>query len=137
MPDKRLPMPTRGELLAYLDEQLPAARSAEIEAALRDDEDLRRRAARLLSERDAGTHSVADICRRQRVFCPGIERLGEHLLGTLEPAWAEAVELHVNAVGCRMCDADLAELRGARTESAAAREGRTRRLFESTVGVRP
>ena len=126
---------TRGELLAYLDEILPAARSAEIEAALREDETLRDRAAALLSQRDAGQHTLGDIWRRRRLSCPGVERLGEHLLGTLPPDWQAAVELHLNAVGCRFCDAEIADLRAARVESRRDREGRTRRFFQSTVGV--
>ena len=128
---------TRGELLAYLDELLPAGRSSEIEAELRDSETLRGRAAELLAERDAGAHTLADIWRRRRLSCPGTDRLGEHLLGTLPPGWDRAVAIHLGEVGCRFCEAEVAALKAAKLESAADRDGRTRRIFESTVGLRP
>ena len=129
-------MPTRAELLAYLDELLPPARSAEIEERLRGSEDLRLRAAALLSERDSGAHTLGEIARRRRVFCPGPDRLGQHLLGTLDPNWGRAVDVHLSHVGCRFCEAELAALRDARTQSAAEADTRTRHLFNSTIGVR-
>ena len=126
---------SRGELLAYLDELLPAGRAAEVEAALRDSEPLRIQAAELLGERDAGAHTLADIWRRHRVGCPGVVALGEYLLGTLSDDWDRSVELHLTEVGCRFCDAELEDLRSARGDAAAP--DRRRRFFESTVGVRP
>ena len=50
---------TNEELLAFLEEQLPAERMAEIEQALRDDEELRQRLASTLRQHDPGAHSVA------------------------------------------------------------------------------
>lgn len=126
--------PTEAALIGYLDEQLPADRMAEVEAALRRSESLRRRLAMLTRRRDQGEHSVGEIWRRRRVSCPSRADLGSFLLGVLEPEAADYVDFHIREVGCRYCAANLRDL-----EAAAAEQGeattRRRRYFESSAGL--
>ncbi len=121
------------DLLAYLDEMLPAERMTAIESDLRRNEALRLRVASLSRRRDDGIHSVGEIWRRRRLSCPTRKHLGGFLLGTLEPSLAEYVEFHLRSVGCRICAANLDDLeRSTRTGGAAT--DRRRRFFESSAG---
>ena len=126
--------PTDADLLGYLDELLPPDDAATIETALRSDASLRQRAAGLLRDRDAGAHTLADIWRRGRLSCPGRFVLGGYLLGTLPPLETASVEVHLEAVGCRWCRADVDALIAARSDPDAAR--RRERVFESSIGRR-
>ena len=120
------------DLLAFLDELLPPERSSQIEAAIRADAGLRQRCAGLLRGRDAGAHTLADIWRRHRVSCFDHDTLGGYLLGTLAAPLAASIELHLEAVGCRWCRAEVDALLAARRDTTAA--SRRQRLFESSVG---
>ena len=121
------------DLAAYLRETLPVGRSSEIEAALRTDEPLRRRLARVAAGDDGG-RGVGAIWRDGRLSCPTRDELGALLLGALEPDAERYALFHVREVGCRVCAANLADL-----EEAAARDPevakRRRRVFQSSVGT--
>jgi hypothetical protein len=121
------------DLLAYLDEMLPAERMTAIESDLRRHEALRLRVASLSRRRDDGIHSVGEIWRRRRLSCPSRKQLGGFLLGTLEPSLAEYVEFHLRSVGCRICAANLDDLERATRTGGTATE-RRRRFFESSAG---
>ena len=56
------------ELEAYLDEALTPSEMAEIEVALRDDAEKAKQLAAIIGRRDAGLHSVGEICA-QIVSC--------------------------------------------------------------------
>src|SRR4029077_6771549 len=73
------------DLLAHLDELLPAERMTAVEADLRADEALRLRTAALAHRRDQGVHSIGEIWRRLRLTCPTRRQLGGYLLQTLDP----------------------------------------------------
>lgn len=67
----------------------------------------------------------------ERLTCPKRSTLGRHLLGTLDPAWADLVEFHVNRLGCRFCQANLEDLkRDASPPSPMLRE----KILHSTIG---
>jgi hypothetical protein len=121
------------DLLAYLDEMLPAERMTVIEGALRSDETLRLRVAGLSRRRDHGLHSVGEIWRRQRLSCPTRNQLGSFLLGTLDASLAEYVEFHLRSVGCRICAANLHDLERS-TRQGGESTDRRRRFFESSAG---
>ena len=121
------------DLLAYLDEMLPAERMTVVEADLRQDEALRLRVAALSRRRDQGIHSVGEIWRRRRLSCPTRKQLGSFLLGTLEPSLAEYVEFHLRSAGCRICAANLDDLERS-TRPGAESTDRRRRFFESSAG---
>lgn len=124
------------ELLGYLDELLPIPRAAEIEQALRDSSALRQRAALLVRRRDQGGHTVGEIWRRERLSCLTRSQLGSYLLGTLESPFVEYIEFHLDVVGCRLCAANLDDLRQASSTRPGESESsqRRRRYFESSAG---
>jgi hypothetical protein len=121
------------DLLAYLDEMLPAERMAALEAHLRTDEALRLRVAAVAHRRDQGVHSVGEIWRRGRLSCPSRSQLGSFLLGTLSPTITEYIEFHLRSIGCRLCAANLHDLERSMKSAPEATE-RRRRFFESSAG---
>jgi hypothetical protein len=121
------------DLLAYLDEMLPADRMTVLEADLRADETLRIRVASVAHRRDQGVHSVGEIWRRLRLSCPSRNQLGSFLLGTLSPAMTEYIEFHLRSVGCRLCAANLHDLERSMKSTPEVTD-RRRRFFESSAG---
>ena len=77
---------TDAELLAYLDEALPADTMADVERWLRGDTAGLARVASLSARRDAGVHSLSEIWRRHHLSCPSRQEWGSYLLGGLPPA---------------------------------------------------
>ena len=71
------------EIEAFLDEALEPDQMTEIEASLRDDNQLIGQFAEVISRRDAGIHSLGEIWRRHRISCPSREDLGSYLLNVL------------------------------------------------------
>lgn len=122
------------ELEAYLDEALPADEMARIEAALRTSSELAARLAAINARRDAGVHSLGDIWRRHRITCPERTELGSFLLGVLEPGHAGYVRFHLEVIGCRLCQANLADLQQQQAATAGA-ASRTRRYVQSSAGL--
>ncbi|MAT68393.1 MAG: hypothetical protein CMJ58_02610 [Planctomycetaceae bacterium] len=124
------------QLDAFLDEALPPEMMAEIEAAMRDDESLKERLATIVGRRDAGLHSLGAIWRRRRLTCPTREQLGSRLLGVLDPALDEYVTFHLEVVGCRVCQASLADLQQrSAAEEATGAAARRQRYFQSSAGL--
>ncbi|QDV80893.1 hypothetical protein [Botrimarina mediterranea] len=125
---------TDAELHAYLDEAAAPERIAAIEAALRDDDELRERLATLVSGRDAGLHSLGEVWRRNRLTCPSREQLGSHLLGVLPEAHADYVRFHLEVVDCRWCNANVEDLRERHERDGDEAPRRRGKYFESSVG---
>jgi len=121
------------DLLAYLDEMLPADRMTVVEADLRSNEALRLRVAALARRRDHGVHSVGEIWRRLRLSCPTRNQLGSFLLGTLNPTVSDYIEFHLRSIGCRICAANLDDLERS-MKSGTETTDRRRRFFESSAG---
>lgn len=125
--------PTDDEILAYLDEMLPVERASAVEAELRASSSLRQQAAILSRRRDAGGHTVGEIWRRRRLSCVTRSQLGGYLLGTVDEGLADYIEFHLRTIGCRVCAANLQDLR----EASQSREDsvrRRRQFFESSAG---
>ncbi|MEW4528605.1 MAG: hypothetical protein ACF8PG_05280 [Maioricimonas sp. JB045] len=125
---------TDADLLAYVDEQLPADQSSAIEAALRNSAEMRQRVTLLVRRRDQGGHSVGEIWRRNRLSCPSRSDLGSFLLGACDPDYEDYIEFHLQTIGCRICQANLEDLRSSQ-QDAPDRQRRRRRYFESSAGV--
>ena len=125
---------TEMELEAYLDEALTPVEMAEIEVALRDNAELARRVATIIGRRDAGLHSVGEIWRRHRVSCPTRQQLGGYLLKTLPPQFADYVDFHLETIGCRLCLANLDDLRRQQEEADEAVATRRSKYFQSSAG---
>ena len=124
---------TEEELRAYLAEQLPAERMATIERTLRDSEPLRQQLATLARHTDQGGVTVGEVWRRGRLSCPTRSQLGAYLLGALEVAQHEYLDFHLQTVGCRVCNANLADLQQAQS-AAPEKQRRRRKYFESSAG---
>ncbi|HEX2972211.1 MAG TPA: sigma-70 family RNA polymerase sigma factor [Tepidisphaeraceae bacterium] len=74
---------------------------------------------------------LTEIWEEQRLSCPKRSTVGGYLLNTLEPAWHEYVEFHIQKLGCRFCRANLEDLQAETQESPRAMRDR---IMESTVG---
>jgi hypothetical protein len=78
---------------------------------------------------------LTEVWEQHRLSCPKRSTVGGYVLGTLNPAWQDYVEFHVNQLGCRFCRANLADLR--QQNESQPRVLRDR-IVESTVGfLRP
>jgi len=124
---------TDAELAAFLDEALPPARCSELEHQLRTDDQLRNRLVQVRGRETAGLHTVGAIWRRGRLSCPSREELGQYLLGTLEPDKVDYIRFHIDQVGCRYCEANLADLQQASAGGTLPQQ-RRRRYFETSAG---
>lgn len=127
---------TSADLIAYQDELLPSDRMSHIENELRRSNDLRHRLAQLIQQRENSVHSVGEIWRRGRLSCPSRSQLGSYLLGALERDAEDYVDFHVKTVGCRYCEANLADLEQSR-DSADETEQRRRRFYQTSAGKLP
>jgi hypothetical protein len=126
--------PRAADLEAYCDEALPAEEMVRIEAALRGDPALLEQLAAISARRDAGVHGLGAIWRRHRLSCPPREQWGSYLLGALEADVADYFRFHLEVVGCRYCQANLADLQDQQAQQREATESRRRRYFQSSAG---
>jgi len=124
---------TDEDLRAWFDEALPPDQMTRLETRLRTDPLLQQRAARVLAEREGAGPSVGDVWRQYRLSCPQRETWGSWLLGVLEPELADYLKFHLEVVGCRYCQANLADLQAER-ESSAPGNVRREKIFESSAG---
>jgi len=107
---------TDRELAAYLDELLAGPDAARLETALRTDQTLRQRLAQVAARREGGEHALGEIWRRERSSCPPREELGTFLLAALPEEQMQFLRTHLEVVGCRTCQANLADLERRRVE---------------------
>ena len=122
------------DLEAYLDEALPPEEMARIEKAAREDRAVVAQLASIHARRASGVHSLGEIWRRHRLSCPSREQLGSYLLGALDDAPARYLAFHVELIGCRYCQANLADLRGQLCGGDPAAPRRRSKYFQSSAG---
>ena len=125
---------TEADLEAYLDEALSAAEMARIETAVRRSPELIRRLAAVNSRRDAGSHSLGEIWRRNRLTCPSRGQLGSYLMGALIEGEAKYVQFHLEVVECRYCQANCLDLANQQAETTDTAATRRRKYFQSSAG---
>jgi len=125
---------TESELEAYLDEALAPAEMAAVEAQLRQDPKLLKELAKIHSRRDAGVHSLGEIWRRHRLSCPTREQMGSYLLEVLDEDQANYVRFHLEVVACRLCHANLEDLRRRQAETDDIVVVRRKKYFDSSAG---
>lgn len=121
------------DLEAYLDEALPPEEMARIEKAMREDRALVQQLAKVHARRNTGVHSLAEIWRQHRLSCPSREQLGSYLLGAVAGAYANYITFHINAVGCRYCQANLRDLESQRAGTGRVAHTRRRKYFQSSA----
>ena len=123
---------TDEELLSYADERLPVERAAELERLLRESTKLVSRLAELLRDNYIGDRSLGAIWRRGRWSCPPRAVWAAFVEGRLGDGLSQYLRFHVETIGCRICQANLADLR--QTEDTSGFEGRVRKIFQSSAG---
>ncbi len=124
---------TDAELTAFLEEALPASRCAELEHELRSNSELRGRLVEVRGRESAGLHTIGAIWRRARLSCPSRSELGQYVLGTLSDEVSDYVRFHLETIGCRYCQANLADLEAASRQDEQP-DQRRRRYFQTSAG---
>jgi hypothetical protein len=124
----------QSDLEAYLDEALPPEEMARIEKAARDDAVLSRSLASIHARRDEGIYTLGEIWRQRRLTCPTREQLGSWLLGAIDEEAARYIAFHLEVVGCRYCQANLADLRTQQEGAEQVAVTRRRKYFQSSAG---
>ena len=122
------------DLEAYLDEALPPEEMARIEKAVREDAGLVRSLASIHARRGEGVHTLGEIWRQRRLSCPTRQQLGSSLLGAIDEDFARYIAFHVEVVGCRYCQANLADLRVQQDGAEQVVGARRRKYFQSSAG---
>ena len=125
---------TPAELEAYLDEALPPAEMAAIEAALRDEPELLEQLSVINRRRDAGVHSLGEVWRRHRLSCPTREELGRYLMDAMDREQAEFIRFHIEVSGCRFCAANAEDMRRRMDETGDIAQSRQKKYFDSSAG---
>lgn len=69
-----------------------------------------------------------------RPSCPKRTTLGKAVLGTLDPAWSQYIAFHLEKLGCRFCQANMADLALPTGEVDVRRSGLYERILQSSVG---
>lgn len=128
-----MPTPTftDAELSAYLEEQLPLARSAELERALRANPTLAKRLEGLLADEERADLSLEAVWRRRRLSCPSRSTWALYVSDGLGDGLKRYLDFHLHSVGCRSCAANVEDLRCGLDPEAPRR---TRRVFETSIG---
>ena len=124
---------TDAELTAFLEEALPASRCAELEHELRSNGELRGRLVEVRGRESAGLHTIGAIWRRARLSCPTRAELGQYVLGTLPEESSDYLQFHLETIGCRYCQANLADLKAASRQDEVP-DQRRRRYFQTSAG---
>ena len=126
---------TDEELVAYADERLASVRCVEVEQALRVDKSLSFRLGEVLSQRDKGDFSVGEIWRQGGLSCPSRSVWAAFVDGRLGDGLAQYLQFHVKTIGCRICEANLADLN--RRDLSTDGDRRTLTIFQSSAGRLP
>ncbi|TWT93099.1 anti-sigma factor family protein [Neorhodopirellula pilleata] len=124
---------TDAQLIAFLDEELAPELSSRLEAALREQPALQQRLTILRGQNLAGLHTIGAIWRRQRLSCPDRTQLTKFLSGQLSPSEADYIRFHLGEIHCRVCNANLDDLKQSQSDTHDSRIRRGR-LFESSAG---
>ncbi len=122
------------QLQAYLDELLPAELMASVEIELRSSENLRERLVALVGMREAGVHGLGEIWRRNRLTCPSRQQLGSFVLGAMDENLQKYIQFHLDTVGCRVCLANLDDLKAQQSDQKIDTQLRRRRYYQSSAG---
>ena len=121
------------EIEAFLDEALEPDQMTAIEASLRNDSQLISQFVEVISRRDAGIHSLGEIWRRNRISCPSREDLGSYLLNVLSAEQQLYIQFHLETISCRICQANLDDLKE-QQKGSDEHSARRKRYFESSAG---
>jgi len=122
-------------LLDYIRDGLSAERSREVEAALREQSELRTRLSQLMDENCGNEVAPGTIWRESQLSCPSREEWGSFLLGILDSEKSDYFQFHLETVECPFCRANVDDLQEQHQASASQRIQRQERVFRSSVGA--
>ena len=124
------------ELEAYLDEGLDPTRAAQLEQAVREDQELLRRLSHINGRRDAGIHTLGEIWRRNQIGVPTVEQMSNYLLGVLSAEEADYITFRLETLKCPYTVAVFTDLKEqAAGDGEAGGEVRRRQYFNSSAGL--
>lgn len=126
---------TNAELEAYLDESIDSTRAAEIELALKKDEDLLARLSQINSRRDAGMHTLGEIWRRNQLGVPTAEQMGNYMLGVLPEGEAKYIDFRIETLKCPFTIALQEDLKARHDESPEQSAERRSKIYNSSAGL--
>ncbi|QDV29236.1 hypothetical protein Spb1_11150 [Planctopirus ephydatiae] len=121
------PEPTDEELLAWLDETVSLARSAQIEHLVRQSAELQSRLNGLRRTRQNGSLTLGEIWRCHRVGCFSWEILARYARNESGAGLSEQIRFHLETVECVWCQAVWESL----SEDDLSR---TDRVFQTSAG---
>ncbi len=75
---------------------------------------------------------LTEVWEDHRPSCPKRSTIGGYHLGTLDAAWQDYTDFHLNTLGCRFCMANLDDLK--QSEDRADLDRLRQRVLQSTVG---
>lgn len=122
---------TDQELRAYIAEELAVARSSALERQLAVDESLSVRLRQHLGESDSASLALRDVWQRGQLSCPSRSTWSDYLAGGLGDGLRQYLQFHLEEVGCRVCAANLDDLR---EQGGPDADQRSRKFFQTSVG---
>jgi len=123
---------TREMLRDYLNDALPDAELASVEASLRTDAAAAALLQTVRNEIDRGEHSIGGIWRRERLSCPSRDLLGSYLLQALDDDINDYIRFHLETIGCPACQANLDDLTRKQAKADAPTVKRRARIVQSS-----
>jgi hypothetical protein len=84
-------------------------------------------------ERRRAKEKIGEILPDLRPGCLKRTTLGKYTLEIFPEGWESFVRFHVEALGCRFCQANLVEL----NQQVQSHDPRNEQLFQSTIGFLP
>lgn len=128
---------TRDALRAFIHETLPEPEMAAIEKVLRDSPLVQSLHREVLSQVDAGEHSVGGVWRRERITCPTREQLGSYLLNAGDAELWQYIDFHLKTVVCEWCLANLDDLARQQKARDKTADRRRKQIYASSAGLLP
>ena len=123
---------TNEELLAYIDERLPAGRATQLERQLRLSTPLLPRVVQLMQAVEHGEVTLGAMWRRGRWSCPPRAVWAGYLTGRLGDGLSQYLRFHLETAGCRLCEASVRDLDRSGTMEG---EDRVQKIFQSSAGA--
>ncbi len=127
-----MPAITKEMLRDYLNDALPDAEMASVEANLRQDSSIATLLQTVRDEIDRGEHSIGGIWRRERLSCPSRDIIGSYLLKALDSDVYDYVKFHLQTIGCPACQANFDDLEKKQEQADAPTTTRRARIVQSS-----
>lgn len=128
---------TPDALRAFVHEALSEPEMAAIERVLRESPLVQALHREVLSQADAGEHSVGGVWRRERITCPTREQLGSYLLKAGDAELWQYIDFHLKTIACEWCLANLDDLSRKQQSKDKTTDRRRKQIYASSAGLLP